>query len=201
LGGGFPPKALYLIQGDPGVVKTTLALQFLLAGVRGGESCLYITFSETSAELSVVARSHGWSLDGISILELSNYAQQLTAEAESTLFDPADIELQDVTKIIFDEVERIPRSRLIDSRTASRSKTRKGVRSVRACGYGKSGKESYRSSALACTPSHSIAATFLLDPYYVTHPVTHDAAIQSPWSESDGVKPHAVDQDVGLEII
>ena len=48
---------------------------------------------------------------------------------------------------------------------------------------------------------HSIAATFLLDPYYVTHPVTHDAAIQSPWSESDGVKPHAVDQDVGLEII
>jgi circadian clock protein KaiC len=113
LGGGFPPNALYLIQGDPGVGKTTLALQFLMAGARGGESCLYISFSETSAELFVVARSHGWSLDGIGILELSNFAQQLTAEAESTLFDPADMELHDVTKIIFAEVERIKPTRAV----------------------------------------------------------------------------------------
>ena len=90
-----------------------LALQFLLAGARGGASCLYVTFSETSEELSAVARSHGWSLDGIGILELSNFAQQLTAEAESTLFDPADIELHDVTKIVFAEVERITPTRAV----------------------------------------------------------------------------------------
>jgi circadian clock protein KaiC len=113
LGGGFPPNALYLVQGDPGVGKTTLALQFLMAGARREESCLYITFSETSEELFRVGRSHGWSLDGIRILELSNFAQQLTAEAESTLFDPADIELQDVTKIIFAEVERIKPTRVV----------------------------------------------------------------------------------------
>jgi circadian clock protein KaiC len=107
LGGGFPPQALYLLQGDPGVGKTTLAMQFLLAGSRRGESCLYITFSETREELLAVAHSHGWSLDGIGFLELSNFAQQLTAEAENTLFDPADIELHDVTKIVFAEVERI----------------------------------------------------------------------------------------------
>ena len=113
LGGGFPLNALYLVQGDPGVGKTTLALQFLLAGARAGEYCLYITFSETSAELFAVARSHGWSLDGIDVLELSTFAQQLTAEAESTLFDPADIELQDVTKIIFAEVERVKPTRAV----------------------------------------------------------------------------------------
>ena len=84
-----------------------------MAGAGAGESCLYITFSETSEELFAVARSHGWSLDGIGILELSNFAQQLTAEAESTLFDPADIELQDVTKIIFAEVERIKPTRAV----------------------------------------------------------------------------------------
>ena len=113
LGGGFPRNAIYLVQGEPGVGKTTLALQFLRAGARAGESCLYITFSETRAELFAVAHSHGWSLDGIGILELSNFAQQLTAEAESTLFDPADIELQDVTKIIFAEVDRIKPTRAV----------------------------------------------------------------------------------------
>ena len=37
LGGGLPQNRLYLIQGDPGVGKTTLALQFLLAGAEKGE--------------------------------------------------------------------------------------------------------------------------------------------------------------------
>ncbi|HYY29934.1 MAG TPA: ATPase domain-containing protein [Chthoniobacterales bacterium] len=116
LGGGFPPHALYLVQGDPGVGKTTLAMQFLLAGSRRSESCLYVTFSETREELFAVAHSHGWTLDGISFLELSNFAQQLTAEAENTLFDPADVELQDVTKIVFAEIERIkPRRAVFDS--------------------------------------------------------------------------------------
>ncbi len=113
LGGGFPAHALYLLQGDPGVGKTTLAMQFLLAGSRRGESCLYVTFSETREELFAVARSHGWSFDGIGVLELSNFAQQLTADAENTLFDPADIELPDVTKIIFAEVERIKPGRAV----------------------------------------------------------------------------------------
>jgi circadian clock protein KaiC len=87
LGGGFPPHALYLLQGDPGVGKTTLAMQFLLAGSRRSESCLYVTFSETREELFAVAHSRGWTLDDISFLELSNFAQQLTAGAENTLFD------------------------------------------------------------------------------------------------------------------
>ena len=113
LGGGFPPHTLYLLQGDPGVGKTTLAMQYLLAGSRRGESCLYVTFSETREELFAVARTHGWSLDGIGFLELTNFAQQLTAEAENTLFDPADIELHDVTKIVFAEVERIRPARAV----------------------------------------------------------------------------------------
>ena len=113
LGGGFPTHALYLLQGDPGVGKTTLAMQFLMAGFRRGESCLYVTFSETREELFTVAHSHGWSLDGIDILELSSFAQQLTAEAENTLFDPADIELHDVTKTVLAEVVRVKPARVV----------------------------------------------------------------------------------------
>ena len=38
---------LYLVEGVPGSGKTTLALQFLLEGVRRGEPVLYVTLSET----------------------------------------------------------------------------------------------------------------------------------------------------------
>jgi circadian clock protein KaiC len=37
LGGGVPRNRIYLVQGDPGVGKTTLALQFLLEGARVGK--------------------------------------------------------------------------------------------------------------------------------------------------------------------
>ena len=67
LGGGLPPRRLYLIQGDPGAGKTTLALRFLLEGVKRGERVLYVTLSETLEELGDIARSHGWSLEGLSI--------------------------------------------------------------------------------------------------------------------------------------
>ena len=67
LSGGFPPHRLYLVQGDPGVGKTTMALQFLREGARQGERVLYVTLSETREELHAVARSHGWSLDGVDV--------------------------------------------------------------------------------------------------------------------------------------
>jgi len=59
LGGGLPANHLYLIEGTPGSGKTTLGLQFLMRGVREGQRGLYITLSETAAELRTVAASHG----------------------------------------------------------------------------------------------------------------------------------------------
>src|SRR3569832_382863 len=104
LRGGFPKNRLYLIQGDPGVGKTTLAVQFLLSGAAAGESCLYITLSETKDELLGVAESHQWSLEPISIFELSAMEQQLAQSAQNTLFHPSDIELNKTTKTLLNEV-------------------------------------------------------------------------------------------------
>src|SRR3954462_15403065 len=70
LGGGFPRNRVYLVQGNPGVGKTTLALQFLLEGARAGEPCLYVTLAETQEELRAVAASHKWSLDSLTLFEL-----------------------------------------------------------------------------------------------------------------------------------
>ncbi|MDC6726327.1 ATPase domain-containing protein, partial [Leclercia adecarboxylata] len=70
LGGGLDPNRMYLYEGSPGAGKTTIALQFLLEGVRQGERVLYVTLSETQAELELVAKRHGWTLDGIDVFEL-----------------------------------------------------------------------------------------------------------------------------------
>src|SRR6478609_8177777 len=84
--GGLPSHRLYLVQGDPGVGKTTLAIQFLLEGVRRGEEVLYITLSETKEELESVALSHGWDLEKVHLFELSAVEAQLRGGAESTFF-------------------------------------------------------------------------------------------------------------------
>lgn len=113
LGGGLPRNCLYLVDGNPGVGKTTLALQFLLQGVREHERCLYITLSETKAELDAVARSHGWSLEGIDIIELSAIERSLAGKAQNTMFQSAEVELNHLSKLLLDELDRIAPARVV----------------------------------------------------------------------------------------
>jgi circadian clock protein KaiC len=113
LGGGFTPHRLYLLEGAPGSGKTTLALQFLQEGVRLGEPVLYVTLSETESELRQVAESHGWSLDGITIREMTPSEDALVAEGHYTMFHPSEVELGETTKSILEEVERIRPTRVV----------------------------------------------------------------------------------------
>jgi len=113
LGGGFDPNRLYLYEGRPGTGKTTIALQFLLEGARRGERALYITLSETRRELGLVAKRHGWSLQGIEVFELVPPETTLDPERELTVFHPAEMELSETTKLILDEVERANPARVV----------------------------------------------------------------------------------------
>jgi circadian clock protein KaiC len=116
LGGGFTPNRLYLVEGNPGSGKTTLALKYLLEGRRRGEPGLYVTLSETRAELADVARSHGWSLDGLDVVELVASEADLDADNQNTMFQPAEVELGQTTRAILAEVDRVkPRRVVIDS--------------------------------------------------------------------------------------
>jgi circadian clock protein KaiC len=116
LGGGLTPNRLYLIEGNPGSGKTTLALQYLFEGARRKEPCLYVTLSETKAELAAVAKSHGWSLSGIEIVELVASEAELEPDNQHTMFQPADVELGQTTKAVLAEVERVkPRRVVVDS--------------------------------------------------------------------------------------
>ena len=113
LRGGFTPNRLYLIEGVPGSGKTTLAMQFLMEGVRLGEPVLYVTLSETEEELREVADSHGWSLDGITIRELVPSEESLRPDDQYTMFHPSEVELSETTKAILADVERIKPARVV----------------------------------------------------------------------------------------
>jgi circadian clock protein KaiC len=113
LHGGLPRHRLFMVQGDPGVGKTTLALQFLMEGARSGEKGLYITLSETKDELEAVADSHGWSLDGIELLELTAAEQESMVESPNTLFHPSEVELMQTVRQVQDRIDRSGPDRVV----------------------------------------------------------------------------------------
>jgi circadian clock protein KaiC len=113
LHGGLIPERFYLIEGNPGAGKTTLSLQFLLEGVRAGERCLYITLSETRDELISGAASHGWSLEGIDIVELVSEDVDLTGDEQLTMYHPSEVELTETTRKVLDVVQRVNPTRMV----------------------------------------------------------------------------------------
>lgn len=113
LGGGLTANRLYLLEGAPGAGKTTVAMQFLLAGAALGEPVLYVTLSETAAELRGVARSHGWNLDGIHVREMLPTHDALAPDEQYTMFHPSEVELSETTLKILADVEVIKPSRVV----------------------------------------------------------------------------------------
>ena len=113
LWGGLAPDRIYLIEGSPGVGKTTLAMQFLFEGVRRGERCLYVTLSETRDELEAVARSHHWTLDGIDVVELSQVENLFKASSQNTLFQSAEVELTALSDLVTAAFDRVRPARMV----------------------------------------------------------------------------------------
>ena len=128
LHGGLAKGFLYLIEGNPGAGKTTLALQFLLEGARKGETGLYISLAESESELRYVAASHGFSLDHVTIAKIS--PPEIAGSTEQyTVFQPAEVELADVLETILAKVRDIAPSRVvIDSMSELRMLARDSLR-------------------------------------------------------------------------
>jgi circadian clock protein KaiC len=113
LGGGLDRSRLFLLEGNPGTGKTTIAVQFLIAGAAAGERCLYITLSETDEELRAGAKSHGWDLAGVEVFELVPPESLLDDEQQQSLLYSSDLELGETTKRIFEVFERLRPERVV----------------------------------------------------------------------------------------
>jgi circadian clock protein KaiC len=113
LGGGLPEAQIYLVEGESGAGKTTLGLQFLLAGARRGEQTLWITLSETERQLRQSARSHGWSLDGIEVCNPVAPERIRQPDEKYSFFSPADVELEEIRNAIAAAVDRVRPSRVV----------------------------------------------------------------------------------------
>ena len=112
LGGGLTANRAYLLEGTPGSGKTTIALQFLLEGARNGERGLYITLSETAAELREVARSHKWDLSDIELFELVS-GDGLDPDAEQSILEPSEVELGETIQGVMECVDRLRPARVV----------------------------------------------------------------------------------------
>ncbi|MBP1807610.1 ATPase domain-containing protein [Rubellimicrobium aerolatum] len=113
LGGGLERHRVFLLEGSPGTGKTTIAMQFLIAGASAGERVLYITLSETEEELRAGGLSHGWDLAGVDVFELVPPENLLDEEQSQSLLYSSDLELGETTRRIFEAFERLKPHRVV----------------------------------------------------------------------------------------
>ena len=127
--GGLPHGHLYLLEGEPGTGKTTVAMDFLRAGLAKGERTLYVTLSETEDELRLVAQSHHWDIEGIQFIELQRDVAQYSTDDQYTVFEPTEVELGDTVSQIYDAVNRLKPQRIVlDSLSELRLLSRDSLR-------------------------------------------------------------------------
>jgi circadian clock protein KaiC len=113
LSGGLPTGQMYLLEGDPGTGKTTLAMQFIMEGVRQGEKCVYITLSEPRTELELSLRSHGWDPSTVPIAEFVPEEASLAPSQQYTVFHPSEVELANTIEKLITAIEEIQPDRLV----------------------------------------------------------------------------------------
>lgn len=113
LGGGLTKERLYLLEGDPGAGKTTMALQFLIEGARQGERVLYVTLAENEIELRAVADAHGFSLEGVTVHEVIPEEDLLDPAEQYTALHPSEVELSETNNLILDMIEKTRPTRVV----------------------------------------------------------------------------------------
>lgn len=104
LDGGYPQGRTVLVSGPPGVGKTIMALQFLLAGLHSGEKAIYITLDQQAPHLIADADAAGLSVgpylknNTLKILDLTHYFNH-TESIQDGVFSATQL-VEDIRRFI-----------------------------------------------------------------------------------------------------
>jgi circadian clock protein KaiC len=112
LHGGLIRNRSYLVRGEPGAGKTTLALQYAICGALSGETTLYVTTCESADELRDTAESHGWSLHNIHI-HYHDTHESNAGVASQSVFHSSDVQLPLAMQALLEVVEEVNPERLV----------------------------------------------------------------------------------------
>ena len=108
LAGGFEREAVFLLEGNPGTGKTTIALQFLLAGAAARRARRSTSPCPRPRRNCGTAppRTAGRSTTGSRSSSCAPPESLLDADQQQSLLYSSDLELGETTKLIFEAVER-----------------------------------------------------------------------------------------------
>ena len=70
VGGGFLKRSITLVSGSAGIGKSTLGIQFLLAGAKSREPGLFVTVEEGEAQILSTADGLGLPLRAAGLIEI-----------------------------------------------------------------------------------------------------------------------------------
>lgn len=112
LQGGLPAGHVYLVRGEPGTGKTTLAMHFLAEGSRNNERGFYISLSQTDTELREAAEAFGFEIDGVEIDDAAALFA-LDRRPEQTVLSTRDVDTDKVVNHVRERLEREKPDRVV----------------------------------------------------------------------------------------
>jgi circadian clock protein KaiC len=191
LNGGLIAQRSYIIDGPEGSGKTLFALQFLVEGLKAGENVMFVAIDEPPNELKENAKSFGWDLSEMKILDAtpemaglkkSKHIQEVRALGDikemkdvdeikkSSSENPYELSIQSIYIKLNKEMENTKYHRIVvDSLTSIRYFGFKGERTI---GQERSEIQSFMRFLAECEatsilvtslpPENDIPAEFLL---------------------------------------
>lgn len=104
---------MYLVTGEPGTAKTTLAMHFLHEGLTNDETVLYIHGEESAEELKTNAGQFGLDISAVDFLDLGPDSDFFTEDSSFDLVDSSDIDQERYTEVIREAIEEIDPDRVV----------------------------------------------------------------------------------------
>jgi circadian clock protein KaiC len=107
--GGFEKNSTNLLVGGSGSGKTVFATEFLIAGMKQGEKCLYVTFEEKKEQFYHNMASFGWDMDAYERKGLFTFLEYTPIKVKTMLEEGGGaiesiILKKKITRIVIDSI-------------------------------------------------------------------------------------------------